>query len=52
MEEDFNSYGTRRTAEGAPQRQNGRMAASTAPGLGVQPIAEALGEPVYRHGAS
>jgi L-alanine-DL-glutamate epimerase-like enolase superfamily enzyme len=32
---DFNSYVTVSTAEGAPQRVNGRMAASTAPGLGV-----------------
>lgn len=44
---DFNSYGTRRTAEGAPQRQAGRMAASTAPGLGVQPLVEVLGSPVF-----
>ena len=34
---DFNSYVTRSIAEGAPQRVNGRMAASTAPGLGVSP---------------
>ena len=31
---DFNSYVTVSIAEGAPQRMNGRMAASTAPGLG------------------
>lgn len=35
---DFNSYVTRSIAKGAPQRVNGRMAASTAPGLGVQPL--------------
>ena len=29
---DFNSYVTVSTAAGAPQRRNGRMAASTAPG--------------------
>ena len=43
---DFNSYVTVSTAEGAPQRQNGRMAASTAPGLGVRPRMDVLGEPV------
>jgi L-alanine-DL-glutamate epimerase-like enolase superfamily enzyme len=43
---DFNSYGTRRIAEGAPAREDGRMRASTAPGLGVEPLAEALGEPL------
>ena len=31
---DFNSYVTVSTADGAPQRMNGRMAASIAPGLG------------------
>jgi len=43
---DFNSYVTVSTAEGAPQRVNGRMAASTAPGLGVSPRLEVLGDPV------
>ena len=43
---DFNSYVTVSTAEGAPQRVNGRMAASTAPGLGVSPRWDALGKPV------
>jgi L-alanine-DL-glutamate epimerase-like enolase superfamily enzyme len=43
---DFNSYVTVSTAEGAPRRQNGRMGASTAPGLGVTPRAEVLGKPV------
>ena len=42
---DFNSYVTVKTAEGAPRRANGRLAASTEPGLGIRPIAEALGEP-------
>ena len=42
---DFNSYVTVSTAEGAPQRQNGRMAASTAPGLGITPRAEVLRNP-------
>lgn len=44
---DFNSYVTVSTAAGAPQRQHGRMAASTAPGLGIQPRLEVLGEPVF-----
>jgi cis-L-3-hydroxyproline dehydratase len=42
---DFNSYVTVSTAEGAPQRRNGRMAASTAPGLGITPRAEFLRTP-------
>jgi L-alanine-DL-glutamate epimerase-like enolase superfamily enzyme len=42
---DFNSYVTVSTAEGAPRRINGRMAASTAPGLGVVPRMDALGPP-------
>jgi L-alanine-DL-glutamate epimerase-like enolase superfamily enzyme len=40
---DFNSYVTVSTAEGAPQRHNGFMAASALPGLGVQPRWEVLG---------
>ena len=43
---DFNSYVTVSTAEGAPQRNGGRLAASTEPGLGVVPRADVLGEPV------
>lgn len=43
---DFNSYVTVSTAEGAPQRVNGRMAASTAPGLGIRPRMDVLGEPL------
>ena len=43
---DFNSYVTVSTAEGAPRRVNGRMAASTAPGLGIQPRQDVLGSPV------
>jgi L-alanine-DL-glutamate epimerase-like enolase superfamily enzyme len=42
---DFNSYVTVSTAEGAPQRHNGRMAASTAPGLGLTPRMDVLGKP-------
>ncbi len=43
---DFNSYVTVSTAEGAPQRKNGRLAASTEPGLGINPRYDVLGEPV------
>ena len=43
---DFNSYVTVSTAEGAPRRVNGRMAASKSPGLGITPKMEALGKPV------
>jgi L-alanine-DL-glutamate epimerase-like enolase superfamily enzyme len=43
---DFNSYVTVSTAEGAPQRNQGRMAASTAPGLGVSPRWDVLGDAV------
>ncbi len=42
---DFNSYVTVSNADGAPQRNNGRMAASTEPGLGVQPRFDLLGDP-------
>ncbi len=40
---DFNSYVTVSTAEGAPQREQGFMRASTAPGLGVSPKMDVLG---------
>ena len=43
---DFNSYVTVSIADGAPQRRNGRMAASTAPGLGITPKMDVLGKPV------
>jgi cis-L-3-hydroxyproline dehydratase len=43
---DFNSYGTVDIADGAPRRANGRLAASTAPGLGVTPKMDVLGDPV------
>lgn len=47
---DFNSYVTVSTATGAPQRVNGRMAASTAPGLGIAPRIDVLGSPVVTVG--
>jgi L-alanine-DL-glutamate epimerase-like enolase superfamily enzyme len=43
---DFNSYVTVSTADGAPQRVHGRMAASRAPGLGLTPKRDVLGPPV------
>jgi L-alanine-DL-glutamate epimerase-like enolase superfamily enzyme len=43
---DFNSYVTTSFTDGAPQRKNGRLAASTAPGLGVMPRMDVLGAPV------
>jgi L-alanine-DL-glutamate epimerase-like enolase superfamily enzyme len=43
---DFNSYVTVSTAEGAPLRVEGRMSASSRPGLGLSVRNEALGKPV------
>lgn len=43
---DFNSYVTVSTARGAPQRDNGWMRASRAPGLGIEVRADVLGKPV------
>ena len=48
---DFNSYVTVSIAEGAPRRNHGRLAASTAPGLGITPRFEVLGDPVISVGA-
>ena len=43
---DFNSYVTVQTADGAPRKSKGRIAASTNPGLGIEPRKEVLGKPV------
>ncbi len=43
---DFNSYVTVAFADGAPQRRQGRLAASREPGLGVSPKMKLLGRPV------
>ncbi|MEM6471516.1 MAG: cis-3-hydroxy-L-proline dehydratase [Planctomycetota bacterium] len=43
---DFNSYVTVSTADGAPQRDNGCMKASTQPGLGIEPKMDVLGDVV------
>ncbi len=40
---DFNSYVTVSTADGAPRRVNGVMAASNLPGLGIKPRMDVLG---------
>jgi L-alanine-DL-glutamate epimerase-like enolase superfamily enzyme len=47
---DFNSYVTVSTAEGAPRRVAGRMAAPLVPGLGIRPRMDMLGEPVIKVG--
>lgn len=44
---DFNSYGTRDIATGAPQRVDGCMTTSDEPGLGIDPILDVLGDPVF-----
>ena len=44
---DFNSYVTVDTADGAPKRVNGRMAAAIAPGLGIKPKMDVLGPPIF-----
>lgn len=44
---DFNSYVTQSIADGSPQRENGRMRASTADGLGIEPKMDVLGNPVW-----
>jgi L-alanine-DL-glutamate epimerase-like enolase superfamily enzyme len=43
---DCNSYVTKEIADGAPRRIDGRMSAPTAPGLGLSPRLDALGDPV------
>ena len=48
---DFNSYGTKEIATGAPKREGGRMTAPDRPGLGVEPLFDVLGDPVFRLGS-
>jgi L-alanine-DL-glutamate epimerase-like enolase superfamily enzyme len=43
---DFNSYGSKDIATGAPKRKDGHMTAPDRPGLGIEPIMAALGKPV------
>jgi L-alanine-DL-glutamate epimerase-like enolase superfamily enzyme len=49
---DFNSYVTVAFADGAPQRRQGRLAASHEPGLGIKPLLKVLGKPVLEVGKS
>ena len=44
---DFNSYVTVSIADDAPQRNNGRLASSIQPGLGINPIIKSLGQVVF-----
>jgi len=44
---DFNSYVTVSIADGAPQRNEGKLAASTSPGLRITPKMEALGAALF-----
>lgn len=44
---DFNSYVTRPFADGAPQRVDGKMAASFEPGLGVKLQKDEIGKPEF-----
>lgn len=44
---DFASYTTRSIAEGTPQRDGGVMRAGNAPGLGITPRFDVLGDPVW-----
>jgi cis-L-3-hydroxyproline dehydratase len=44
---DFNSYVSRSIATGAPKREKGRMRPSDKPGLGIEPLPDALGKPVF-----
>ena len=44
---DFNSYVTVSIADDAPQRNNCRLASSTQPGLGINPIIKSLGQVVF-----
>lgn len=45
---DFNSYVTVPLAQGAPTRQQGAMAAPTAPGLGITPLPQLLEHSVWQ----
>jgi L-alanine-DL-glutamate epimerase-like enolase superfamily enzyme len=45
---DFNSYGTVTIADGAPSRVDGFMTTTEAPGLGITPRMDVLGQSVLR----
>lgn len=44
---DFNSYGPKTIAKTTAHRHNGRLSAPTDPGLGVTPLYDVLGKPVF-----
>ena len=44
---DFHNWVTVSNASGLPPCKDGRMAAPTAPGLGVMPLEETFGKPIY-----
>ncbi|MGY9071658.1 MAG: cis-3-hydroxy-L-proline dehydratase [Acidimicrobiales bacterium] len=43
----FHTYATISIADGGPVVKDGHMSVSTAPGLGVEPIFDVLGEPIF-----
>jgi len=43
---DFNSYGPTKIAVTTACRKEGMLAAPISPGLGVEPVAEVLGDPI------
>lgn len=45
---DFNAWVTADNATGIPAPEGGRLALPAGPGLGVEPLEEALGEPFFR----
>jgi L-alanine-DL-glutamate epimerase-like enolase superfamily enzyme len=47
---DFNSYVSRKIADGAPKRSEGSMAPSDRPGLGIEPLKDVLGKPLVEIG--
>lgn len=47
MSTDFNSYLTTDTARNAPKRVEGRMRAPEGPGLGIEPMMDVLGKPLF-----
>lgn len=49
---DLHNYVTRSTGTPGPEVRNGRMYVSDAPGLGVDPVYDSLGQPVAEYAAS
>ena len=45
---DFNNWVTRSNARGIPPSRDGRITMGRAPGLGIEPVVESLGEPFFR----